>query len=258
MAEVTALVGRWLFALCLLSSWYNHLLNILTADNIAYDRQLPEIGARLTPERIVWLASGVPFMFLLVAWASRFHQLIAGALILLGLIVVRRRAITKWRDDKVVTLGKYVPSAAALLAYSCAYLATWQWTETQREACAWEAACGVIAAAYLLSAVAKHKESGSKWSQSSNMGLLIAERVYGAPAPLRRLRRWAVASPRLCTWLARGAAWIEIAAVVFMFSAFRWPFAAVATSLQIGIVVLLGYIEIEWILVVVALAMTAG
>ncbi len=253
-------IGRWLFALCLLASWYNHLRNILTADRIAYDRRRA-FGLRDAAKttRLVALGATLPFASCLVAFALRMFEPWTGILIVGALYALRRVAVAQWPDDQVVRLGKYVPSAAALVGYSVMSVALRfsSWDAPRREALAWEAAAGVLAAAYGLSAYAKHEQSGWRWGRSDNVALLVAERAYGGAPSLFRFRLWAAQSPRVCAVLGYTSVFIEAAGVLFVVSALRWPYTALATSLQLGIVVLLGYLEVEWILVMIAVTLVS-
>lgn len=253
-------LGRWLFALCLVASFYNHLRNVLTADRIAYDRRAA-FGWRdvRDPNRLPWVLAGVPFVALAAAFAARWHEVVSGIALLALLIAVRRRAIATWGEDYVVGLGKYVPSAAALVAYLAASnLAGATSLRAHREAIGWEAACGVLAAAYVLAAFAKHEQSGWRWAKSDNVALLVAERAHGGARSLFALRMWAAESPRLCGALAKASMFVEAAGVAYLVSWLRWPFTGIATLLQLGIVVLLGYFEVEWIVVMVAVSLMSG
>ncbi len=152
-----------------------------------------------------------------------------------------------------------MPTAAALSGYvvvSAGLELTNTFTPGEREHLAWEASCGIIAAAYVLAAVAKHEQSGWRWARADNVALLVAERAYGGVRWLFGFRMWAVSSPFTCGILAKGSMFVEAAGLMFLVPALRWPFAGIATCLQLGIIVLLGYFEIEWILLIIALAMT--
>lgn len=116
----------------------------------------------------------------------------------------------------------------------------------------------MLAAAYVLAAVAKHEQSGWRWGESANVALLVAERAYGGARSLFAFRMWAAESPRLCGALAKASMCIEAAGVTYLVSSLRWPFTAGASLLQLGIVVLLGYLEIEWILVMIAVSLTSA
>ena len=52
--------------------------------------------------------------------------------------------------------------------------------------------------------------------------------------------------------------WGEAAGVAFVVPALRWPSAVFFTIFQIGIMVLLGYYELEWVMVMIALAALGG
>lgn len=247
MADAVTL-GRYLFGVCLVASWYNHLRNVLTERRIAYDR-----GAVVgdASAHWPWVVATVPFIALVVAFCARSHELPVAIAILISLVAMRRRAIRAWDEDYVVALGKYVPSAAALSGYLVGK------TIGGDEAIGWEAAAGVLGAAYVLAAVAKHEQSGWRWGRATNAALLVAERAYGGAPSLFELRMWVVRSPRLCGAVAKASMAIEAAGVLYFVSSLRWAFTGVASALQLGIIVLLGYFEIEWILVIIAVTLTS-
>ena len=126
-------------------------------------------------------------------------------------------------------------------------------------AAGWEAACGVIAAAYGLAGLDKARESGAAaWTEARNTALLIAERSYAGPMWLQRLRQAAARTPWLCRITALYGFYGEFAASLFVFPPARWPVALAMTAMQAGIILFLGYVEMEWILLMLALALTSA
>ncbi len=255
MAAGLSAWGRWLFCACLAISWLDSLGNAFSSESLPYTR-----GIRLTPGapgRRSWAlgAATAAFAAALAGFAQRRAQAVCG-LAALGLLAwLRREEISRWPGEEVVRLGKYFPSAACLAGYLAAYLACAARPAAYREAAGWEAACGVLAGAYAISAWMKWKEAGREWFSSANMGLLIAERAHDKPAWLAPARLFVASSPRLCVALAAAGLGLEALALGFVAPPLRWPFAAASALFQALIAVFLGYVELEWILIVAVLAL---
>ena len=122
----------------------------------------------------------------------------------------------------------------------------------------WEAGYGVMAAAWVMAGAMKWRQGGAAWLRSGGLGLLVAERCHLGPAPLRWLRRAVVGSPRLCRLGSGLGIVLERGGVALLKPALRIPYAVGTSALLLLIALLLGYVELEWGLVVVAVAWSAG
>jgi hypothetical protein len=112
----------------------------------------------------------------------------------------------------------------------------------------------VAGAAWFVAGWKKWSHSGRRWFLPRTTGLLLAERAYLGPAPLRALRRWIVAKPWLLGMMGVLALVLEIAGLVFCVPDLRWAFAITVVALMGVTWALFGYFEPEWTLVMVALA----
>ena len=127
-----------------------------------------------------------------------------------------------------------------------------------RERLGWNAAVGVIAAAYTMAGVTKVREAGFRWARPSNIALLLYERSYAGPRWQRSLRRHLAARPILCGLGATAGLWIELLAWLAVVPDLRWAVVGAATGLQASITLTLGYFEPEWIAVFIAVALLAA
>ena len=252
-------LARAIFAVSLFGSWFSSLITILVADRMGYDR-----GLRLSrsdfanPVKRRWMLATLLYVAALGAFTTARFELLAGATVLVLVALVRRRAVATWPEGVVLRLGKYTPSAAALLGYLVAFALAWLLGfELQvRQRAGWEAGCGVFASCYVLSGIAKLQKSGWGWASSGTIALFMAERAHGAPKRLRQLRIWIIKHPWITSAAAKCGLLLELSAGGFVFGTLRWPLLIGLTALQLNITVLLGYFELEWILL--ALALTLG
>jgi len=260
MAEALNPLGWFLLGVCLAFSFSTSVVKGLLADEPMY-RETP--ARQLLRRELV-----APFLLLAVLLGLGFWSFctaqgdVTGVLtILVALGLAERIERSQWPDGMVVDLGRYFPTGAALATWLVVYLLLGSSPEQDRQRCAWEAACGTIGTSYLLAGVTKVHEAGWRWTRWSNVGLLLIERsTTGAPWQ-RRLRRWLAGKPRLVVAGANFALWGELLGPLLWFEETRWLYVGLATALQLSIFVTLGYLEIEWILVVpavVLLAATAG
>ncbi len=84
-------------------------------------------------------------------------------------------------------------------------------------------------------------------------GLLIAERAFWGPRIVRGLR---LAVARSRAWSTAAGVFglgVELAALALVVPEARVPAAAGVIALHLGFMTLLGYFEIEWLVVLVAL-----
>lgn len=254
-------IGSVLFGICLLHSWANSSTHVLYPHEAVYSGG-PSMFLRSASKRGLAVVGATTPVFLLatVAFCMGTRPLLSGA-VLLGLMAgIRQLERRMWHDEIVVKLGKYVPAAAALLGYVVARgiaELTGQ-TDEVANAAGWEAGCGVMGGAFFLAGLAKLRESGMSWSKARNQAILIVERSYSGPMPVRALRKWVAASPTLCLAAGLYGFYGEFLGLLFAVSWARWPIAIFSVLLQIGITVLLGYIELEWMLIMVALALLSG
>ena len=251
-------VGQILFSICLVHSWANSATHVLYPHEQVYSSSLSLLLRRPWLPGLAVAVLGTP-LFLWATWAffTQPHPLWwAGGLLALmaGIRQLERRV---WHDEIVVRLGKYVPAAAALLGHSLVRGALlWQGLPPEvAESAGWEAACGVLGGAYFLAGLAKLRESGLEWVRFSHHAILIAERAYTGPEWLQRLRRFVASSPRICYAAGLYGFYGEFLGLLFIFPLARWPVAIGSVLLQLGITVLLGYVEVEWLLIMVALAL---
>ena len=252
-------LGRYLFVFCLWYSWCTSALLTVMSDRLPYTRGVRwrEILAALVRARVV-IALSVGFAVASVAFARGYRQALAGVILLFLMAALRRLEVRQWPGNIVVGLGKYVPTAAALGGYLLGWILTADRPLPEREAWGWEGACGVMAGAYLLAGIAKLRESGSSWISGVNIALLVAERSFTGPRPVQALRRWAVGQPWLCRFSGVYGLVIELAVVVFIVPELRWAVTVAIVLLQVAILVLLGYWELEWIVLTVALTLASS
>jgi hypothetical protein len=201
---------------------------------------------------------GIPIAAALVLFAKGSGVVPAGLVLIAGIALGRQIEKCQWSGDKVIRLGNYFPAASCLLAFLAArHLAGG--SQAHRDACGWEAACGVLGACFTIAGFAKHRKAGWAWTRGSNMGLLIAERSDEGPAWLRSIRWSVVGMPALCTAFAVASLLAEDGGFLFLVPQARWGFAALATGMYAGIWLLLGYVELDWIALTLALALlTSG
>lgn len=253
-------IGIALFGLSLLVSWSSSCSHYIFGQMPVYHgyvRQRGRLPGSLRTAAVV--GSSVVFLVLTTAFCLGVWPVWTGLAVLAMMAVVRQLEIREWNYDIVVGLGKYVPAAAALLGYLAAYLlAQGLDLELTPDQAGWDGACGVLAGCWALAAIAKFRESGMRWTRSDNTALLVAERSYLGSPVLNRIRKKASRMPLVCLLAGNVGMWGELAGFGFVLPGLRWPIAIGLTFFQLGIWVLLGYVETEWILIMVALAAASG
>jgi len=244
--------GRILFALCLGLSWMNSALHVLNTTSMPYSRG---IGLPPNPwQRVAGLVlAGLVFLATLFAWAVRWQELWAGLMVLGCIVLIQLWERKGWRGDTVLRLGKYSPSGSALAGYTVATLVAPS-LGLPIEQAGWEGACGVMASAWFVSGWKKWSRSGMRWLSTQNTGLLVAERTYLGPRPLRDARRWLVTKPWLLGMMGVLGLLLEIAGIAFCIPDLRWAYAITVVALLGFTLLFLGYFEPEWALVMIALA----
>lgn len=179
-----------------------------------------------------------------VRWGGAAAALLAGGVLLLSAWL----HAWQWPPGSGVDNGVTLP-AATLLAWGVgAFLAD----PLQARRAGREAACGVVAAAYLLAVASKLHGSGPGWASGQNLALHIA--IHDAGGWLSPLRQWVVDSPRVTGLLGVGTLLIEGAAPLFLWERCRRPWAVLAVGLHVGISLLMGLHHYDWLLVVLGLA----
>lgn len=238
---------RQLLGLGLGVSWLKSALLTLRAHDMPYTRGVgrePLPRGRLLPALAL---AGVVQVVLIEAFVLRWHELAAGTALLVGQALVRHVEQRQWTGDVVVRLGKYAPSSAVTLGYLVVL------GLTGSEAAGWEAGAGVMGATLALAALAKWRAARWNWFKSAGMGLLVAERAYSGPAPLRALRRSVSRSRLVSAFCTQAGMVIEGAGVLYVFPQVRPLLAAIVVLLLVNFYVLLGYIEEEWMLALIAI-----
>lgn len=232
-----------LWAAALFLGWANSALHVAFSEQPLYARR---DGLDRPRARAAWLL--LPSLGFAAALLA-FHRgsWWAGLGVFLALAGIRQLETRTWTGDTVVRLGKYAPSAACLLGWLIGRFAG--------EAAAWQAACGVMAGIYTLAGLSKLAETGWEWVRPQNHALLIAERSFGAPRPLRALRLAAARSPAVCRFVGLAGLIAELACAFYVFPEARMAVTVLVLGLHAGIVLLLGYVEPEWWLLMLGLSL---
>ena len=121
-----------------------------------------------------------------------------------------------------------------------------------------EAACGVVAATYVLAGVAKLTGAGLNFLDPDYLGTLVLERSFLVPGGLSTLRQFVAESPLACTTLAALTLAAELGAVLFVVRRYRLRVAVVLAAMHVGIWITMGYTYISWVAVLLGLATIVG
>ena len=205
-----------------------------------------------------WLARAPSQVALTVALIGALAWFIrrggAAAALLAGAVLLVQAWLLfwQWPVGSGVDNGVTLP-AATLLAWGVGGLLV---DPDQARRVGREAACGVVAAAYLLAVASKLQGSGLGWASGQNLALHIS--IHDAGGWLSPLRRAVVDSPGLCGLLGVGTLLIEGSSLLFLFERFRRPWALLAVGMHVGISLLMGLHHYEWLLVVLGLALVSG
>jgi hypothetical protein len=253
--------GLGLFVVALILSWGNSAVHVALSDRPLYIRTLRVFRGSAPGRKVAaMVAATLGFLGLIAAFVADFHLEWTALAIVASLAAIRRLEIRQWPSDIVVRLGKYVPSAACLLAWlvSQPILRALGFDQQTARHLGWNSSCGVLAGAYVLAAIAKVRESGWSWMHPRYQALLVAERAY-AGLPVFRGIRTIVASSRPAAAVIGFAGFAtELAAIAFVVPSARPAVVALVILLHAGFLVLLGYFEPEWVLAMIAVTLLAG
>ncbi|MDP2307391.1 MAG: hypothetical protein Q8P18_15300 [Pseudomonadota bacterium] len=255
------MIGESLFGLALCFSWANSAGHVLLADRPIYAASSHQIVRGVAARRIaLFVLASLGFAGTLWVWMASGWPRLGAIAVLLVLLAVRQIEKRQWPAGMVVRLGKYVPAAACLLGWVTAatLVGALGYSEPASRAAGWEAAAGVMAALYPLAALSKIKLTGWRWMKPHHQALLIAERAYSGPRWVRALRRIAGRSPRFSAFVGTFGLLAEVACVLYVVPDLRVLLTATVIALHAGIGILLGYMEPEWLLVMVAITWITG
>ena len=211
---------------------------------------LPKIVAAFTGR---FFLPGLVYGCAILAWVLEVEPLWAGLTAILVLMWFRRMEEREWPGKTVVSLGSYAPAALCLLGVICGQ-ALWHLGFLDNASGGWDIAAGIIGGGWTLSGVNKLRDSGLAWMGARNMALFVAERsVIGNPYA-RRLRGWMMNSPNLLVLVGWFGLIGELAGLLFCFPQCRPMFAGFVCVFLIANWVFFGFMEHEWGLVMVAIA----
>ncbi|MFZ5482337.1 MAG: hypothetical protein ACOZNI_36585 [Myxococcota bacterium] len=253
--------GLWLLGAGLLLSWANSALHVLLSDRPFYLLSARLFDGRVRAARAAVLAVlSLGYGGLVVAFVRAGASERLAVAILACLVAIRQWEIAQWQGDLVVRLGKYVPTAACLAGWLVAQpiLRASGVGEGEAWRLGWDAACGVMAGVYVLAGIAKLRESGPEWAKARHQALLVAERAYFGPRPLRALRLAVARSRASSAVVGAVGLGLELGAVAFLVPSLRPGLAGAIVAMHLGFFVLLGYVELEWTVVLLAITLLAG
>lgn len=146
-----------------------------------------------------------------------------------------------------------VLAGASLLALGAGRLRAHRAPDDDRAAL--ELACGVVAALYVLAAVAKLRAGGLAWPWRANLPMLVYERSLVVDEPLASVRAWIAHHPSWC--VAGGVAVLaaELSAAAFVLPRARFAVAGVLTAMHLSLGICVGYAYLDWVAGVWGLAL---
>src|SRR5262249_43796694 len=155
--------GRWVLGSALALSWGGVSVELFSVPGLPYARG-PAAWLGLD-----WLVAPLPlgvlsliFFAALAAFLLRRAEGAAAAVVVLLLAFALHLQVSQWPGESGVRHAPLMP-AAALAAYALVLRLT------HREAAAHEAACGIVAAIYLLAGLAKLQAGGLQWGQGGQL-----------------------------------------------------------------------------------------
>ena len=249
----TILIGRILFAICLALSWMNSVTHIIQSDEMVYTRGMQ---ARVW-HKSAWkylFPTSIIFLLLCVAFTIEYFEVLSGVLIIAMIYWIRRWEISLWHNNIVVRLGKYSPSGSCLFVYLIGCIIG-PYFDQDPQALGLEISCGALGAAWFLAGWKKIEYSGLQWMSRQTVGLLIAERVYIGHPLARGIRKQILKHPILLTIIGVLGLVLELIGPVFCFPELRMAYAIIINLLLAGTTFIFGYVEPEWMLIILALAM---
>ncbi len=255
------MIGTGLFAAALLLSWANSATHVVMSD-----RPLYMWGKRVLQGRVRLVRSGIlallsaGYVALVLAFSAGVHREWAAVGVLVAMAGIRRWEIAQWPGDLVVRLGKYLPAGLCLAAWLVGSSAL-AWSGRPADEASrlgWSAACGAMGGAYLLAGIAKLREAGLVWARPGYQALLVAERAFAGPRPLRALRLAVARSPLASRSMGVVGLGLELGAVLLVVPEARPVVAGAVVALHVGFALLLGYVEPEWTAALVAVVLLAA
>ncbi len=121
-----------------------------------------------------------------------------------------------------------------------------------------EAACGVVAATYVLAGVAKLTGAGVDFLHPDYLGTLLLERSFHQPEWLSTFRLAVAQSPLACSTMATFTLLAELGALLFLLPRYRLRVCLVLVAMHAGIYLTMGYIYVSWVAVLLGLATHLG
>lgn len=230
--------GRILFAWALFASFIELTLNL---------------PAGTSPWSLRWSIPSLVFLLSVLGFAQDRWPGRSALLAFLSFALLSTQETSLWPGDVGVRHAGRL-AVATLGGWLMAYVSTHRQSPTRRAICAHHAACGIVAAGYVLSGITKLHLSGTSWLEGSHLALLIAERSLDGPMWLQGLRAWVASQAILCGVLAAFALTLELGAVAFLWPRARRAYTVVAASFHMGVILLLGYFVLEWVILLAALA----
>jgi hypothetical protein len=232
------------------------LANAVLREEMPYTRGLAR-GLLRADLWIRWTLPVLIYFALVSAWALHLYPVWTGGVAVAMLYLVRRFEQRGWSDINVKTLGTYSPSAACMMALLLGDL-LYQQMDIGDAQLGWDISAGILAASWLLCGVNKLRQSGLAWMGSHNIALLLAERSYLGPPIGRSLRKFALRRPGFLVMVGVVGLVLELLAVFFCIPDLRWGFAIAVALFMLVNYILLGFIEPEWGLVMIAVAAGSG
>ena len=122
------------------------------------------------------------------------------------------------------------------------------------DALARELACGAVAAAFFVAAIAKLAATGLSWVSPASQTLLVYERQASVLAPVAALRSWLVEHPLVVGAGATFSLAVELSGPAFIVPRLRLAWAIAALSMFASVAIALGVVQITWAALPLALA----
>ena len=249
----TELLARMLWGIGLMLSWWISMTWIVHTNDMLYNRSVlgrlffDKRRRAFIPATLIYALCVGCFVFEVFPFAS--------VCAVIGWVLwIRHREKKLWDGNLVVRLGKYAPSAACLLVYLVG-TAIAPWIGLDAHTLGIDLACGALGGAWFITGWKKLQLSGIRWMSKESIGLLIAERAYIGHPTLRRMRRGIVRSPALLLFIGILGIAIELAGLAFCVPSLRLTYAISIDIFLVGIAILLGYVEPEWVIIILALAL---